>query len=61
MVIGDTVHDITCGRSIDAFVVAVPTGNTPTDVLEAAQPDLLLPDLSDPRPLLEIIQQAISR
>jgi phosphoglycolate phosphatase-like HAD superfamily hydrolase len=55
MVIGDTVHDISCARSINAFAVAVPTGNTPASELAAAKPDLLLEDLSDPRPLLEIV------
>ena len=58
MVIGDTVHDISCARSIGAFAVAVPTGNTPREELAAASPDLLLPDLSDPRPLLDIILAA---
>ncbi|HEX6962164.1 MAG TPA: haloacid dehalogenase-like hydrolase [Lacipirellula sp.] len=55
MVIGDTPHDISCARSIGAFAVAVPTGNTPASDLAAAKPDLLLEDLSDPRPLLEVI------
>ncbi len=55
MVIGDTVHDISCARSINAFAVAVPTGNTPAEELRAAGPDLLLDDLSDPRPLLDVV------
>jgi len=55
MVIGDTVHDISCARSIGAFAVAVPTGNTPRAELQAAAPDLLLDDLSDPRPLLDVV------
>jgi phosphoglycolate phosphatase-like HAD superfamily hydrolase len=58
MVIGDTLHDISCARSIGAFAVAVPTGNTPREELAAASPDLLLPDLSDPRPLLNIVLAA---
>jgi phosphoglycolate phosphatase-like HAD superfamily hydrolase len=58
MVIGDTVHDISCARSIGAVAVAVPTGNTPPEELAAASPDLLLPDLSDPRPLLDIVSAA---
>ena len=33
MVIGDTVHDIRCARSIGACAVAVPTGNTSADQL----------------------------
>jgi len=55
MVIGDTEHDIRCARSIGAVAVAVPTGGATREVLAAAQPDLLLDDLSDARPLLELI------
>lgn len=59
MVIGDTVHDIACARSIQAYAVAVPTGNTPADQLAAANPDLLLDDLTDPRPVLERVRAAM--
>jgi phosphoglycolate phosphatase len=55
MVIGDTEHDVTCARSIGAVAVAVPTGSTPRTVLEAAEPDLLLDDLTDARRLLELV------
>jgi phosphoglycolate phosphatase len=55
MVIGDTVHDISCARSISAFAVAVPTGNTPRAELAAARPDLLLGDLSDAQPLIDVV------
>ncbi len=58
MVIGDTVHDISCARSIGAFAVAVPTGNTPPEQLAAAKPDLLLDDLSDSRRLLDVVLAA---
>jgi phosphoglycolate phosphatase len=61
MVIGDTVHDITCARSINAFAVAVPTGNTPANELAEAGPDLLLNDLSNPKPLLDILLAATRR
>lgn len=61
MVIGDTVHDITCARSINAFAVAVPTGNTPREELAAAKPDLLLDDLSDPQPMLDVVMAARTR
>jgi len=60
MVIGDTVHDISCARSIGAFAVAAPTGNTPREQLAAANPDLLLDDLSDARPLLDVVLAARS-
>lgn len=55
MVIGDTVHDVRCARAIGAYAVAVPTGNTPVEMLAAERPDLLLDDLSDCRQLLERI------
>lgn len=59
MVIGDTVHDITCARSIGAYAVAVPTGGASRAQLAAAGPDLLLEDLSDARPLLAEIERAL--
>jgi len=59
MVIGDTVHDITCARSIGALAVAVPTGGSTREQLAAAQPDLLLDDLTDAKPLLDAIRAAI--
>ncbi len=58
MVIGDTVHDIRCARSIGAFAVAAPTGGTPRAELEAAAPDLLLNDLSDASALLAVVAAA---
>lgn len=58
MVIGDTVHDVSCARSINAFAVAVTTGNTSREELAAAKPDLLLDDLSDPRAMLDVILSA---
>jgi phosphoglycolate phosphatase-like HAD superfamily hydrolase len=51
-VIGDTPLDVRCARTIGAKVVAVATGLHPLEELEAADPDLLLADLSDPTPLL---------
>jgi phosphoglycolate phosphatase len=59
MVIGDTVHDISCARSIGAYAVAVPTGGATRDELAAAKPDLLLESLSDAEPLLAEIRRAL--
>ncbi|HLJ92544.1 MAG TPA: haloacid dehalogenase-like hydrolase [Gemmataceae bacterium] len=53
-VIGDTPLDVRCARSIGARAVAVGTGWHTLDQLAAEQPDLLLPDLSDPAPLLAL-------
>ena len=55
IVIGDTINDITCGRSIDARCVAVPTGHTPAEVLRSAEPDVLVETLRDIRPILALL------
>jgi phosphoglycolate phosphatase-like HAD superfamily hydrolase len=55
VVFGDTLHDIVCARSIDALVVAVPTGNTSSDVLRGAGPDLLVESLAQLDPILQLL------
>jgi phosphoglycolate phosphatase-like HAD superfamily hydrolase len=57
IVIGDTEHDVRCARSIDAVAVAVPTGGASREALAAANPDLLLDDLSNPAPILALLQE----
>jgi phosphoglycolate phosphatase-like HAD superfamily hydrolase len=54
-VIGDTPLDIRCARCIGVNVAAVATGWHSRADLEAAGPDLLLSDLSDPGPLLSLL------
>ena len=51
-VIGDTPLDVRCARAIGARALAVATGGHPAEELAAAEPDLLLPDLSDTARLL---------
>ena len=46
-VIGDTPHDIACGKAIGARTIAVATGQFSIDQLAANQPDVLLPDFSE--------------
>ena len=46
VVVGDTPHDVTCARAIEAEVIAVSTGIHPRDELAEAQPDLLVDDLT---------------
>ena len=53
VVVGDTELDIRCARAAGAKVVAVTTGTRTRADLAARNPDLLLDDLSDPRPLLD--------
>jgi len=47
VLIGDSEHDVLCGKSVGARSVAVCTGWTPRNILEALRPDVLLDDLSD--------------
>jgi phosphoglycolate phosphatase-like HAD superfamily hydrolase len=54
-VVGDTVNDIRCARAIGANVIAVATGGTSARELAAANPDLLLPDLSLSPELLTVL------
>ena len=46
-VIGDTPHDIACGRIIGAQTLAVATGSHSVAALSAHAPTAVLPDLSD--------------
>ncbi len=52
VVIGDTIHDIRCGKAIGAHTIAVTTGmhGDPT-VLAAENPDILTDSLMDPKVL----------
>ncbi len=47
VIIGDTEHDINCGRSIGVCSVAVATGHYSREQLAVHHPDLLLDDLTD--------------
>ena len=47
VIIGDTEHDIRCGRGIGAYTVGVCTGRFSRADLEPHAPDLLLDDLRD--------------
>ena len=55
LVIGDTPLDVQCARAIGARVVAVATGVHSYDELAATEPDVLLANLADPRPVLELV------
>jgi phosphoglycolate phosphatase-like HAD superfamily hydrolase len=46
-VIGDTPHDIACGKAIGARTVAVATGSCSRAQLAAHQPDVLVDDFSE--------------
>jgi len=55
IVIGDTLNDIDCGRSIGARCVAVPTGHTSAETLRGGRPDLLVPTLEEIGPILALL------
>ena len=57
VIIGDSVHDVACGRSLGARAIAVATGPTPAEKLAAERPDALFADFSD----LEAAATAILR
>lgn len=54
-VIGDTVNDITCARSVGAKVIAVETGGGTRKELELAAPDFVFADLSNLKDFLSAI------
>jgi phosphoglycolate phosphatase-like HAD superfamily hydrolase len=47
VIVGDSVHDVLCGRSLGVRAVAVATGRTSMDALKAEGPAAALEDLSD--------------
>jgi phosphoglycolate phosphatase-like HAD superfamily hydrolase len=51
-VIGDTPHDIACGKAIRARTIAVATGRFSADQLAAHEPDVLLPNFSNVKAVL---------
>jgi phosphoglycolate phosphatase len=55
VIVGDSIHDVLCGRDLGARSVAVATGKTSAERLAEADPDVLLPDFSDTRASLAAI------
>jgi phosphoglycolate phosphatase len=55
VVIGDTPRDVECARENGCLCVAVATGVTSLADLRAAGAEVVLEDLSDPGPLLELL------
>jgi phosphoglycolate phosphatase-like HAD superfamily hydrolase len=55
VIIGDTPSDATCGKSIGARSIAVLTGWSSREELQAAEPDYLFDDLSDQDAILAAI------
>jgi len=55
-IIGDTPHDIACGKAIGARTLAVATGGSSLEVLRTHAPTAALPDLSDTTAILRLIE-----
>jgi phosphoglycolate phosphatase-like HAD superfamily hydrolase len=55
-VVGDTPHDVSCGREIGARTVAVASGGFTAAELSAEQPWLLLEQLPAPSRFLELLE-----
>ncbi|MCY4223262.1 MAG: HAD hydrolase-like protein [Bacteroidetes bacterium] len=47
VIIGDSIHDITCGREVGAMSVAVATGFTSVQQLRSENPHVLLRDMTN--------------
>ena len=47
LIVGDTLHDIQCARSIEAVCLAVATGGVSFDALQVASPDYLVQSLAE--------------
>jgi phosphoglycolate phosphatase len=56
-VIGDTPHDIECGKVIGACTIGVATGAYSVEQLKAHAPTAVLADFSDPTAFLEVIDR----
>jgi len=54
-VIGDTPHDIECGKAFGARTVAIATGSWPRPELAAHRPDFLFDDLSNVDEVIHIL------
>jgi phosphoglycolate phosphatase-like HAD superfamily hydrolase len=59
-VIGDTPHDVACGKAIGARVVAVATGGYSLEQLRATEPWWLLDSLPDPEVFLPRLGLSLS-
>jgi phosphoglycolate phosphatase-like HAD superfamily hydrolase len=56
-VIGDTPHDVACGKIIGAKTIAVATGKFSVEELAKCEPTAVLADFSDPLKFFAVIDQ----
>jgi len=55
IIIGDSVHDVDCGKGYGALSIAVATGFHTKEELLSARPDILFEDLGDYRTVIQAI------
>jgi phosphoglycolate phosphatase len=55
VIVGDSVHDVACGRALGVRSVAVATGPTKRDRLEAERPDAIFDSFADVERAIEAI------
>ena len=55
VVIGDTPRDVACAQAHGCVAFGVATGRFSSDVLREAGADVVVEDLADPGPLIELI------
>ena len=55
VIIGDTKHDILCGRALNVMSIAVATGHYKSGDLSQYNPDVLIDDLSNMDQFIELI------
>lgn len=55
VIVGDSIHDVACGRPLGARSIAVATGPTPAEKLATERPDALFADFSDVEAAAEAI------
>jgi len=55
VIIGDSPHDVECGKSYGATSIAVATGHSSAEELKSYAPDYVFRDLGDYKQVLEVI------
>jgi phosphoglycolate phosphatase len=53
-IVGDTPRDLACAQAVGVRCALVATGRRPLAELSGLGADIVLPDLADPRPLLDL-------
>ena len=59
VVIGDTPHDVACGKAVKARTFGVATGNYSEEALKTAGADVVFPNFSDTARFLREVDQAV--